>query len=118
MSIDPKPGEKILWKSNLFKNDVWADPGRFYTEEFLEALRLRPQLCAEREKPFFEPGRPSVGIHLRRGDVEADSTRRIEKNSYYIRVVNSIRKKLPNADVHVFTSLEPRWKSEQFDVFR
>jgi len=66
----------------------------------------------------FASERPSVAVHVRRGDVSEENIRRHTPDSWYFSLVDRIKKTLPTADVHVFSSLEGRHLYTEFDPYR
>jgi len=48
--------------------------------------------------------RPTVAVHVRRGDVSARSGGMFTPNDYYITALRLIREQYPRADVHIFSS--------------
>lgn len=87
----------------------------YYTPELLRRLAAPLQ-----SRPLlFDKGKPSVAIHLRRGDLKRWETDRIIPDEWYYRMIESITRHLPNADVHAWSSTEKGfYKESDFDGFR
>lgn len=111
-----RAGEKIVVDPFIFQYTSQTH----IAEQFLAGLRTSPQVAQSSlmNRPLlFKEGRLNVAIHLRRGDIEAGNWRSTSDDFYY-RQVDAIRSILPDADIHVFSALETRWKSADFDGFR
>lgn len=99
--------------------DKFLPLSTYFNTEMKSALRqfLGPWLLK------FTPHRPSVAMHVRRGDLEPGDNR-IVPDSYYLRLVRLLRQHLPKADIHVWSSIGPglmkktNWKPSDFDAFR
>jgi len=97
----------------LMQNKVLAPPSTYFTTDFQEVLKssLGPWQIK------FAPNRPSVALHLRRGDLK-DSNPLVTKDAFYFKIVEQIQRLLPSADVHVFSSTEGVWQPSDFDGYR
>lgn len=72
----------------------------------------------------FAPGKTSVAIHVRRGDLPKGDER-ATTDAYYFRLLDAILEEVQDADVHLWSSTTgthrheaPLWKSEDFDAYR
>merc|ERR1719461_1935509 len=80
----------------------------------------------QRRKLLFAPGRPAIGLHVRRGDLHPGDAR-ATPNEYYYDLIDCLLMWLPNADVHIWSSLESYsydksrnitwWTKADFDGF-
>jgi len=106
---------------------VWAGKNYIPAETiFPDDLRAAlGQELAKLPLPHFDPARPSVAIHVRRGDLRRDD-KRVIPDQYYLDMIQQIKKHIPEADVHIWSSLEnaeaykrlKHWNVSDFDVFR
>lgn len=78
----------------------------FYTAPFRAALRASAACSlSQHSQWFFQADRPAVALHVRRGDVTlARHPGRFTDDSYYYGIADVIRRYLPSADFHVFSS--------------
>mmetsp|Transcript_119475 Transcript_119475/g.381170 ORF Transcript_119475/g.381170 Transcript_119475/m.381170 type:complete len:142 (+) Transcript_119475:508-933(+) len=60
---------------------------------------------------------PVVAVHLRRGDAKGMEYR-LTGDDWYFRAVAAIRKQVPDASVHIFSSTEGVYKASDFDGYR
>lgn len=87
----------------------------FFTPQFLSAFRLQIQLSVDQ---LYSPGQlgagstgPLVALHIRRGDVQQGPRGphfmkgRYTPNEWYYQIIDSIRKHVPEADIHAWSSL-------------
>ncbi|CAK0877382.1 unnamed protein product [Prorocentrum cordatum] len=95
------------------------------TPRFLQSLRDSTALFDDWMLPAWMPDQklPLVAVHLRRGDVVAANDsygegHRMTPDAWYYEVVRRIRTVLPDADVHVFSSTEGNYASQDFDGYR
>jgi hypothetical protein len=93
-----------------------VDLDRYFTPQFLSGLQRSSPL---RTGPLvFKPGRVSVALHIRRGDVSETDGHRGTSDAWYYRLVEQLRKLAPEADIHVFSSTEKKIPSSSFDGYR
>jgi len=80
----------------------------YFNPTFLAAVRSQDTPLA-RVPLQFQPGRPSVVLHVRRGDLflEGNGSQRITPDEWYFRILDHVEARFGEArpDVHVFTSL-------------
>jgi len=124
----PKPKENIFIANHCVACEVDAVPGisrhgttwypqaRYYSERFLGQLRNASRIW--REPLAFERGSTSVAIHVRRGDVDPADKLRGTSDLWYLSLMEQLRRLAPNADIHVFSSLEAGRQSSEFDAYR
>merc|ERR1711920_125526 len=64
-------------------------------------------------------GVPRVALHIRRGDVVNNEKHkgRFSPDSWYYAHVDRIRRLMPEADVHVFSSTEGKWTLPDFQGY-
>lgn len=94
--------------------------GDYYTERFKAALRWSGAPINQR-KLFSDVSKPLVAMHVRRGDMSLECERcqgRTTPDEWNIWMLGQIQNLLPDADVHVFSSLEGRHTSEEFNGYR
>jgi len=73
----------------------------------------------------FSAIRPSVAIHIRRGDLRRND-RRALPNEYFLKILQTVQNVLPNMQAHIWSSIENTrvlkkeryWNSSDFDDFR
>merc|ERR1712008_349078 len=118
------PNAAFVWMPSA---EDWSARGRGNaTVSHYFPRKLRAGLA----RPFalhplkFLPKRPTVVMHVRRGDLPRNSFR-ITPNEYYYRLADLIRLHLPSADVHVWAALKNPvdlhrdiWKAADFDGFK
>mmetsp|Transcript_52250 Transcript_52250/g.168267 ORF Transcript_52250/g.168267 Transcript_52250/m.168267 type:complete len:291 (-) Transcript_52250:155-1027(-) len=120
-----KPGQMVFMASaNGWAEIRESQPSDYYSKEVVELLQGP---IWSRPLPFFDGRRPSVALHLRRGDLKPDDAR-ATKNEYYYTLLDHIKHHWPEADVHAWSSLNSysaeveagkfHWKTEDFDGFR
>jgi len=88
----------------------------YFTPRLLNELRKATLL--KREPLVFKKGVTSVAIHVRRGDITADNALRGTGDEWYYSIMSQLRKLIPDADIHVFSSLEGKGNSKAFDGYR
>jgi len=111
----------MLWEAQEWEYN-WSVPTSAYFTTDLRS-RLGRRLWAL--PSVFDPQRPAVAIHVRRGDLNRGHFR-ATPDSYYFNWLERIRQHLPNADVHVWSSTQltvhhgerPWWNSSDFDGYR
>lgn len=88
-------------------------------ERVLDAVRDRMLSVIDRSRLLFSPGRLSVAIHIRRGrDVSLQfHPDRYTPDEYYFDIIDRIRAVHPDADVHVFSSLEDTASEKAFKEY-
>lgn len=110
----------FLDSSNIYlgapSGSILSPMSKYYTPEVRAALGKGLLALPARH---FVPGRATVAIHDRRGDLGSNAWRH-QDPSYYYSLVERIRKELPDADVHVFSSIKSsnNWKASDFDGYR
>jgi len=113
-----KPGYHIFVPYTSFHSSTQKFVG--YFPESLQA-KLGEHLAKRRLD--FAPGRTSIAIHARRGDLPKGDER-ATSDAYYFRLLHAIRKVTPDADVHLWSSTatvywkNKTWTFEDFDDFR
>lgn len=115
-----------VWLSSTFPWDCYGKKNNDLVFPVEFRLMLRQPLVGRRL--VFASDRPAVAVHLRRGDLERDHTRVTAlPDSYFLDHVKRIRRVLPNADVHLWTSTKRVsgvpferlfWRDSDFDIFR
>mmetsp|Transcript_32481 Transcript_32481/g.83510 ORF Transcript_32481/g.83510 Transcript_32481/m.83510 type:complete len:80 (+) Transcript_32481:925-1164(+) len=60
---------------------------------------------------------PVVAVHLRRGDAKSQEYR-LTGDDWYFLAVAAIRKQVPDASVHIFSSTEVFYNASDFDGYR
>lgn len=84
--------------------------------EFVEEMRQ-----THYRMPFEQASnRDLVAMHVRRGDEDGDQTRiKMSPNSYYLNLAEQIKRAMPLADIHIFSSLENgTHKESSFNEFK
>ncbi|CAK0844905.1 unnamed protein product [Prorocentrum cordatum] len=123
-------------KSNIFipshclacELDKRGSASSWYTPELLYALRTS---FIWRSPLAFKTGVTSIAIHIRRGDVKENksaaptseagkiwSMRGVSDAWYFSLIAQISGTCAPDADIHVFSSLEGNWNSSDFDGYR
>jgi len=109
--------------------DSWQRSAGGKSEDYYTPALTASILSGLQKYPLkFAPRRPKVALHVRRGDLR-QSQGRAMNDEYFYRVVNDVRKLLPEADVHIWSSTEnwndeleqngkAYWKSSDFDGYR
>jgi len=97
---------------NHFIHDGTDTYDEFYTGAFRSALRASAACSLSKQRTwYFRPGRPSVAIHVRRGDVTpARHPQRFTDDAFYYNLARVIQDHLPNADIHVFSSTRDQFR--------
>jgi len=96
--------------------DQRGNASSWYTPKLLHALR---KLFKWRRPLAFKTGITSIAIHVRRGDVNEDTSSRYVSDDWYFSLIAQLSKMYaPSADIHVFSSLEGTWNSADFDGYR
>lgn len=122
-------GEEVLLTAD-FGNSMATDldsHGRktsdYWTPEFLALLR-RPDAPLGQVPLRFAPGRPSVVMHVRRGDLHlgGHAYTRMTPDEWYIRIADHVAKRFGDLkpDIHVYTSLRSwphRHNISEFDAY-
>jgi hypothetical protein len=94
---------------------------QYMTKGFISTLRAMASNKAVMERPlwFAGDGRPTVAVHIRRGDVKQRGVNqfRWSPDSWYMDKIQKIRHQLPDADVHVFTSVDEDTDQESLYVW-
>jgi len=90
---------------------------KYWDPHFMKALR-ESAVGLYSQPLVFKADVPAVAVHVRRGDVAANNSRRHTPDSWYFTMVSRIRKTMPDADVHVFSSLEGKHEDSEFDEYR
>jgi hypothetical protein len=118
----PEPNENIFIAGPCLACEL--DGGlrsSWYTPRLISEIR---KAFIWREPLAFKTGSTSIVIHVRRGDVDPTTPRGTTDNWYFQLIeqltapspIGSIN--VPNPDIHVFSSLEGRWESSDFDGYR
>ncbi|CAK0802405.1 unnamed protein product [Prorocentrum cordatum] len=81
---------------------------QYITKDFISNLRAMGSRVTSHPTFFAKDGRPTVAVHVRRGDVKrlSANNHRWSPDSWYLDKINKIRHILPDADVHVFTNVD------------
>lgn len=92
------------------------------TPTFLSSLRAHamPALQAHRHGSL-SGSRPLVAMHVRRGDVthgREGHGHRLTSDQWYFSIAEQIRQRIPNCDVHIFSSTEGRYTASDFEGYR
>mmetsp|Transcript_22088 Transcript_22088/g.57660 ORF Transcript_22088/g.57660 Transcript_22088/m.57660 type:complete len:412 (+) Transcript_22088:114-1349(+) len=90
---------------------------QYWNPPFMKALR-ESAVGLYSQPLVYSSNVPAVAVHVRRGDVSQNDTRRHTPDSWYFKLVSRIRKTMPDADVHVFSSLEGKHEDSEFDEYR
>ena len=110
-------GQNVLFQECGFGKDMV----RFLTPDFLRKLRKHTKLLKQPTPHFGQERRLRVAVHIRRGDIDVSrQTNRDVSNQIYLKVVNRIRKMVPDgiADVHVYsTTKEGKHASSEFKAY-
>lgn len=103
---------------SLFENGDSRVLDNFFTAPFRAALRASAACSlSKRNMWHFEDGRPSVAMHVRRGDVTlARHPRRYTSDAFYFEIASLIRDQLPGADIHVFSSTRDQFSRGERNV--
>jgi len=76
-------------------------------ETVLQRLRASALASTKQYQSLYQTTNElKVAVHIRRGDIRRDDQLRVVPISYYVRIIDHIRKVYPRAEVHVFSSLE------------
>jgi hypothetical protein len=82
---------------------------QYFTKDFVEKLRAMGSVNVKTRPTWFATdGRPTVAVHVRRGEVKQRSANkhRWTPDSWYLDKIAKVRHMLPDADVHVFTGVD------------
>jgi len=91
---------------------------QYLSPDFVKNLRAMGSVkVMTRPTWFATDGRPTVAVHVRRADVKQKSANnhRWTPDSWYLDKIAKIKHQLPNADVHVFTSVDE--ETERKDLY-
>ena len=95
------------------------DSTDLFTESFIETLREKFYQNTENvSRENLE--NIVVAVHIRRGDVGINNKLRYTPNSYYLDMIDRIRKKCPNAIINIFsdTAYQNEENTESLDEFK
>ncbi|KAL1527840.1 hypothetical protein AB1Y20_009220 [Prymnesium parvum] len=115
----PPPDAAVVLPGYFMDLSHFAEPGRaegvydaFFSPPFRAALRASAA-CGLSARPVwhFDASRPSVAMHVRRGDVTAARhPGRFTSDEFYYQMAAAIRIHLPQADIHVFSSTKDQFR--------
>ena len=115
----PEPlvnGDKNILNKIIPEEDY--SPNNDYNEIFNDDFK---KVLIEKNKPNLTPIKQNkndyiVAIHIRRGDVKKDNkwSFRYTPNSYYLKIINDIKKENSNAKIYIFSESNSQ---ESFDEF-
>jgi hypothetical protein len=73
-----------------------------------------------RQPRFRKPGSTFIAIHARRGDVDPNDNSTVGNRTrgttdeWYFHIIKQLRTLVPDADIHVFSSMEDHWEANDF----
>ncbi|KAL3929592.1 MAG: hypothetical protein SGPRY_001898, partial [Prymnesium sp.] len=110
---DPLTGiSAIVLPATLLDLSRFVSLDEFFNPPFRAALRASAACSISKVREWhFTDWRPSVALHVRRGDVTLSRhPMRYTSDEYYYNVAAVIRNHLPNADFHVFSSTRDQFR--------
>lgn len=116
----PEDGANVLLKVNRTQTNLQdyilrthRTMNAYFTPMFLDTFRQASHITHDRT-PLFKPDRPTVAIHLRRGDVSASMPIRFTNDKFSFSLAEQLRKHLKNPDIHVWSSTEGHHAASEF----
>lgn len=92
----------------------------YLTGDFINSLRRPDADIMTRPLQFNTEGRPTVAVHVRRGDVRFNGIHRMRytPDLWFQVQIDRILHFLPDADVHIFSSIDEKSDEHFLDSFR
>lgn len=113
-----------LYEGSLSSANDFSLPA-LLSDDFLRAVRctFRPRLAPLAR--FWGSRRPTVALHVRRGDVHTSNSRVARSvythhyvaDSAYLDIIGVVLRRYPSADVHVWSSAEGFYTNASFEPF-
>jgi hypothetical protein len=115
----PRGNQSVFIVNHCLSCEIDKERGSmslYYTPRFLDELRRASFIW--REPLAHKTGSKLIAIHVRRGDVDSNDKDRGTSDMWYFTLIEQLRTLVPDADIHVFSSLERRGRSSEFDGYR